>query len=236
MNESPSVSVGLSDREKKKIFAASDRHLLELAQISIKADRFNRLIDLAHLASSEKTIDLLIQLAKHHQLNAIVEDLEGLKRDLFTKSIEEKLISAKGPISDAIDTPKIKESSDKFTPKLPDQVNKESPSGILANLTPMKVVNSSLSESLVEMSSPAGIVASPTNPFAKTNNNNNSNNINNNSINNNNENNASGNVMLDYISTMLKMNSGTNNSNNKRKLDGEEQSSKKSSLANNNSE
>lgn len=189
---------GPTERERKKLFAASDRHLLELAQLSIKANKFGRLSDLAQWSSNERTIDLLIQLAQHHKLVAVVDDIERIKLDLFsTKALLPEIVT-----------------SSTLTPKLPEAVAKESPSGILANLTPLKMSTLSSSISLSDLvvssnvaSSPGGedgTVSSPSiqaNPFAKAS-----------SGNENVE--PEGNAMLDYISAMMKINGG-----NKRKAD-----------------
>ena len=209
LNEASSTS--LTDREKKKMFASSDRNLLELAQLSIKTDRLARLSDLAHWATTEKTIELLIQLAKHHKLTAIVEEIEAIKTALFrrTSVTPAKVVSNTAAMSNQHNFP------DSFnpdvtmvtmspiantwtTPRLPEVVAKESPSGILANLTPMKASGTTETTS----SSPAELVSTPSatkNPFAKNENQNPKA-----------DSNASneGNAMLDYISTMMKLNGG----------------------------
>lgn len=234
MNETSST--GLTDREKKKLFASADRHLLELAQISIKSNRLNRLSDLARWASNEKTVELLVQLAKHHKLVAIVNELENIKTELF----HPKLVSSSNNINNITTTNTINNTNvttsrvDDIanttfigilpsntttwsTPQLPEMVAKESPSGILANLTPMKTTTASAVASVEEItSSPAELAPSPSNPFAKK------------------DENISpaaavneGNAMLDYISAMMKMNS----SNGKRKADDSSyNNNKKSSL------
>lgn len=237
MNETSST--GLTDREKKKIFASADRHLLELAQISIKANRLNRLIDLARWASNEKTIELLIQLAKHHKLATIIHELENIKMELFhlkPKTAAINNISHNTIISDNSRTGQVFNTEDIAnttftgtttstswsTPHLPEMVAKESPSGILANLTPMKTTSSASVADKEIASSPAEFVSSPSNPFAKT-----SKDENVDSIVTVNE----GNAMLDYISAMMKM----NNSGGKRKAEDNNNnaSNKKSSLSSN---
>lgn len=238
MNETSST--GLTDREKKKLFASADRHLLELAQISIKSNRLNRLSDLAHWASNEKTVELLVQLAKHHKLVAIVNELENIKTELF----HPKPVSSNNTLSTTNNTTNVSNNmtttsqvddiaNSTFigalpstntttwsTPQLPEIVAKESPSGILANLTPMKATTASTAASVEEItSSPAELAPSPSNPFAKK------------------DENVSpaaaineGNAMLDYISAMMKMNS----SSGKRKADDStKNNNKKSSLGSN---
>ena len=226
MNETSST--GLTDREKKKLFASADRHLLELAQISIKSNRLNRLSDLAHWASNEKTVELLIQLAKHHKLVAIVNELENIKTELFhpkpatinnisynTNSRTGQVLNVEN-IANTTFTGTIPSTS-WSTPHLPEMVAKESPSGILANLTPMKITSASAAVEVIA-SSPAELAPSPSNPFAKTSKDENVDPVV--TVN-------EGNAMLDYISAMMKM----NNSGGKRKAeeDNNNSSNKKSS-------
>ena len=97
-----------------------------------------------------------------------------------------------------------------ITPKLPEMVAKESPSGILANLTPMKTAPPPpVGNAEVTASSPAEAIATPSNiasnPFAKTTDENQT------------TANSEGNAMLDYISTMMKLNGNSNNNNNNNK-------------------
>lgn len=203
------ISTGLSDREKKKLFASSDRQLLELAQVSIKTNQIYRLKDLACWASNEKTVELLVQLAKHHKLVAVVEDIEAIRSKLFKATV-----TSCAPANNPVVT--IPSSSACWsTPKLPDSVSKESPSpsGILANLTPIKPPNpnSNLNLEIQVASSPSELISSPSilqsNPFAK-----------------NNENlnpavvqEKDGSAILDYISAMMKMNGNATGAAVKRK-------------------
>ena len=198
INETETLNVngGLTEKEKKKLFSIADRHLLELAQISIKSERYSRLIDLAQLASNEKTIDLMIQLSKHYKLISLIDELETLKMKIF-RSVEIETEIAKQ--IQIIPQMKVVEDSS----RLPN--DSLSASGILANLTPIKT-NNALSD--VPVSSPAESAPSPlvstsnSNPFAKQENEN--------------ENKNENNVMLDYISAMMKMH---NNGSQKRKPD-----------------
>ena len=212
-------SNGLTEREKKKLLASSDRNLLELAQLSIRSNRIDRLSDLSRWASNEKTIELLVQLANHHKLAGVVEEMERIKIELFSQNREVTTIgngnlsSTLGNLSSAVgnlsSTPlafsassTVSKLSNISTSKLllPDQVCKESPSGILANLTPMKSVSGvNIASSPSELAAP-----SPSNPFAKEN----SNNLE-----------GGGNAMLDYISAMMSLN---NSGSGKFKRKGEE--------------
>ena len=214
----------------KKLFASADRHLLELAQISIKSNRLGRLSDLARWASNEKTVELLIQLAKHHRLVAVVDELENIKRELFSpKPIVSAVAAAVNTaatsyhfeeIANTTFTGSVPTGTTWSTPQLPEMVAKESPSGILANLTPMKTATISVVDEIV--SSPAELAPSPSNPFAK-------------GLNNENANPTTtvaneGNAMLDYISAMMKMNAA----GGKRKAeDSNVLASKKSTLGSN---
>lgn len=221
--ESSNIIGGLSEKEKKKLFSVADRHLLELAQISIKSDRHSRLIDLAQLASNEKTIDLMIQLCKHYKLISLIDELETLKIKIFKSKFEEPLciVNLQAQQSEEIlkDSLMSLNDNDNFsTPKI--QFNheieiKESPKGILANLTPLKIIKNPINASIDNHNpiaeSPIELASSPlnssSNPFVKlSNENKNTSTIN--------EDNVNGNVMLDYISAMIKMN---NNGSQKRK-------------------
>lgn len=212
LNETKTNSDGLTDREKKKMFASSDRNLLELAQLSIKTNRLSRLSDLANWATTEKTVELLIQLAKHHKLNSIVEEIETIRANMFRKSVNSAASTASPSVNTFInpDVTMVSmspagNSNSWITPKLPEMVAKESPSGILANLTPMKPAVSTANEPAAP-SSPAELPATPSNtsnnPFAKP------------AAAAANENqtgpNSEGNAMLDYINAMMKLNGGNN--------------------------
>lgn len=213
-------STGLTDREKKKMCASSDRNLLELAQLSIKTNRHARLSELAIWATTEKTAELLIQLAKHHKLDLVVDEIESIKTSMFrkpistsasfnvdTSSINNTHTHTNHPTTttssinpDATMVSMSPAANAWITPKLPEMVAKESPSGILANLTPRKTISEAFAPS-----SPSELPATPSNttgnPFAKPATN---------------ENQASpnsaseGNAMLDYINTMMKLNGGGN--------------------------
>ena len=219
----------MSDREKKKLFASADRHLLELAQISIKSNQLGRLSDLATWASNEKTLELLIQLAKHHKLIAIVDEIESLKVKMFKSVSASTTLVASSTTTNTTTTINNNDNSAWSTPKLPELVAKESPSGILANLTPMKtatsIKNNNLETAIV--SSPAELAPSPSiqsNPFAK---------------NNENVNPAAalpvkdGSGILDYISAMMKMNDSSSVGKRKAEESGASSGSKKSSLSSN---
>lgn len=188
INETCNDSKGLTDRERKLIFATADRHLLELSQISIKSNRIDRLVDLSRWCNNEKTIEAMIKLAAHHKLVAVVNEMEEVKMELFYKQQQQQqptlpVISATKEVSKPIVSAlKSNEMS----------VN-ESPSGILANLTPLKQHHSVLEPVVTNViSSPAELVASPTNPFAKENSQN--------------EQPEPNNAMLDYISAMMNLN------------------------------
>jgi hypothetical protein len=198
------ASVGITEKERKKLLSASDRHLLELAQLSIKAEKPFRLVDLCALASNEKTVDLLVQLAKHNRLIAIVDELESLKDRLFApEPISSTLVRSIGAIdiqSTAATTSLIAGSeSTPITAAVPMiaaatvAASKETPTGILANLTPLK----SMSECGVNPATSSPTIASSPltsgNPFAK-------------------QQpiadpvDAPSGIMVDYISTMMKLN------------------------------
>ena len=206
-------SSGLTDREKNKMLATSERLLLELALIFIKTNLGYRLSDLAHMTGNEKIIDKLIQMAQHYNLPSAAEEIELIKSQL-RKTEQEHEIKVKAaplpvlmPSSINPDVTMVAmspvASANWATPRLPELVAKESPSGILANLTPMKSSGIEVSET-VNVSSPAEIIYSPStttstnNPFAKSTANENQNY----------ENSGDSNAMKDYINAMMQLNKG----------------------------
>lgn len=211
-------SSGLTDREKKKMFATSERILLELALIFIKTNLGYRLSDLAHLTANEKIIDKLIQMAQHYNLPSAAEEIELIKSKLLKKEQEQEIkvkattlpLSMPSSINPDVTmvTMSPVASANWATPKLPELVAKESPSGILANLTPMKSGGIETAATIADVaSSPAGIIDSPStttsNPFAKSSANENQNS----------ENSGDSNAMQDYIKAMMQL----NNKGNKKK-------------------
>lgn len=186
-------SSAISEKERKKMEMASDRHLLEMAQISVKFGRFGRVVELAKLASSEKTLDLLIQLARHHKLVAVVDDLERIRYPAVKKA--EPVVQAVKEVEKEIPTIKISALSieEVSTPaKTIEKCASESPVTLLGNLTPVKNA-ATPQEAFEEEPASSSLAPSPANPFAKTEP-------------------AEPTVMLDYISTLMKMSS-------KRKVD-----------------
>lgn len=187
-------SSAISERERKKMEMAADRHLLEMAQISVKFGRFGRVVELAKMASSEKTLDLLIQLARHHKLVAVVDDLERIRYPVVKNA--EPIVQAVKEVAKEIPTTKISTMSieEVSTPaKTIEKCASESPATLLGNLTPIKNATAASQEVFEEEPASSSLAPSPANPFAKTEP-------------------AEPTVMLDYISTLMKMSS-------KRKVD-----------------
>lgn len=179
----------ISEKERKKMEMAADRHLLEMAQISVKFGRFGRVIELAKMASSEKTLDLLIQLARHHKLVAIVDALERIRYPINKVSAVAEVVK---DVIKEVETTISLPAEEASTPAKPIQkCESESPATLLGSLTPIK--NANAPEIIEEEPVSSSLAPSPANPFAK------------------NEP-AEPSVMLDYISTLMKMSS-------KRKVD-----------------
>lgn len=150
-------TAALTEKERRKCMALADRHLLELAQLSIKTEKASRLLDLARLASSDKTVDLLVQLAQHNRMIALVDELEAYKDTLTNPP------RAESPPQ----SPKVSEAAPAST-VTKDAPSLASPAGILANLTPLKF-SESLAAAPAAPSSPT-LASSPltsSNPFAR---------------------------------------------------------------------
>lgn len=144
----------LTEKERRKLDAVADRHVLEMAQLAIAAGRIGRVTELARFASSEKTIDLMIQLAKHHKLIAVVDELERM-RFKPQKIVETpQSIPQIMPESVEVEAPTVSAKEAQNAPLEPQP---------LAPLTPIKCAPSV--ESVLASSSAAPSPA-PVNPFA----------------------------------------------------------------------
>jgi hypothetical protein len=112
------------DREIRKLHLVADKHVLELIQLAIKADKPARILELCPLFLMEKSWDMAIQLVRHNRLVQLADRIEQL-RDQADQSRQEP--------------PPEKEERrlSVRTPKLPSKISMESPGTTLANLTPI---------------------------------------------------------------------------------------------------
>lgn len=116
-----SGSAGIREKEMRKIRTASDKHCLELIQLAVKADKQVRALELCSLFYNEKSFELAYQLARHNRMATLADRIEEA-RDIF-------VAKQNNP----------QEASLVETPKgIPSRIDKESPSAILANLTPVQ--------------------------------------------------------------------------------------------------
>lgn len=109
---------GLREKELRKLNTTSDKHVLELIQIAIKADKHLRALELCQLFFNPKSYDLAIQLARHHRLVGLADKIESAK---------DRSMAASTSLPDPVEG---------NTPKLPVKIQQASPSVILADLTP----------------------------------------------------------------------------------------------------
>jgi hypothetical protein len=117
-----SGSAGVREKEMRRIRTASDKHCLELIQLAVKADKQVRALELCALFYNEKSFELAYQLARHNRMATLADRIEEA-RDLF-----------------AAKQNNTQEHSLVETPKgaIPPRIDRESPSAILANLTPVQ--------------------------------------------------------------------------------------------------
>jgi hypothetical protein len=71
----------MSEKVAKKAQLTSDRHVLELIQLAIKAERHPRVLELVDLLYLEKSWDLALQLVRHSKLALLANRIEEA-RDL----------------------------------------------------------------------------------------------------------------------------------------------------------
>lgn len=135
LSPSPSTLLlgGASEKELKRLKLTSDKHVLELIQLSLKADRPGRVLELCPLFMMEKSWEMVIQLVKHHRMMHLADRIEALHEQCSSKVVE----PGSAPMSkDA--GPSRAASGTLYAPKpLPERVAIESPGTTLANLTPL---------------------------------------------------------------------------------------------------
>ncbi|PJF19605.1 hypothetical protein PSACC_00599 [Paramicrosporidium saccamoebae] len=120
---SGSLRPELADRESRRLQLASDKHVLELIQLAIRADKPARVIELCPLFLMEKSWDMAIQLVRHNRLAQLADRIENLRNKTECKT--------EVPCETRVRPALVK------TPKALSQVAIESPSTTLANLTPI---------------------------------------------------------------------------------------------------
>lgn len=113
------ASKGLREKDLRRLNSASDKHVLELIQLAIKADKPVRALELCNLFYTEKSYDIAVQLARHHRLVSLADRIDQLKDEYMRKGSEGGLV---GELA--------------TTPKLAVRLQQASPSLVLANLTP----------------------------------------------------------------------------------------------------
>lgn len=122
--------VELTDKEAKRLQVAADKHVLELIQLAIKADRPARVLELCALFQLEKSWEMAVQLVRHNRLVHLGDRIESLKDTLdqrsFARNEDESTLSR-------IEEPATRPPR---TPKLPKRIAAESPGTSLLNLTP----------------------------------------------------------------------------------------------------
>ncbi len=151
-------SDALTEKERKKLDMASDRHLLEMAQLAIRAGRIGRVVELARMVAGEKSMDLMIQLAKHHKLIAVVDDLERLRFPVnaaVVEPVQAAVIKTVEPVQVAVPSQE----------SVPLQADVQIVQEVVAPLTPIKCAPSVESVLAASSVDPSPV---PVNPFLKS--------------------------------------------------------------------
>lgn len=114
----------ISDREMRKLQLASDKHVLELVQLAIKADKPARILELCPLFMMERSWDVAVQLVRHNRLLQLADRIEMLK---------DQLASGATKPTERTEPPQNRIR----TPRMSSRLALESPGTLLANLTPL---------------------------------------------------------------------------------------------------
>lgn len=130
-------SKGLREKDIRRLNSASDKHVLELIQLAIKADKPVRALELCNLFYTEKSYDIAVQLARHHRLVSLADRIDQLK--------DEHIIKKSSDSASVLAT----------TPKLSVRLQQASPSIVLANLTPDERPSLKADETLLSEASPS---------------------------------------------------------------------------------
>lgn len=72
---------GLREKDMRRLNTASDKHVLELIMLALKADKPARALELCGLFYSEKSYDLAVQLARHHRLLTLADRMDALREE-----------------------------------------------------------------------------------------------------------------------------------------------------------
>jgi chromosome transmission fidelity protein 4 len=125
--KSNSLRPEMADRESRKLQLVSDKHVLELIQLAIRADKPARVIELCPLFLMEKSWDMAVQLVRHNRLAQLADRIENLRHKTECKSGDKVEVPYETRVTPALGK----------TLRIPSQVAVESPSTTLANLTPI---------------------------------------------------------------------------------------------------
>lgn len=120
------------EKETRRMQLTADKHILELIQLAIKADRLTRVLELCEFFLLEKSWDLAIQLARHQRLTSLANRIEELRDTL---RLQPKEIGQSNDTTASLGLPAPR------TPRaiISRMATTESPITALANLTPMAV-------------------------------------------------------------------------------------------------
>lgn len=72
---------GLREKDLRRLNTASDKHVLELIMLALKADKPARALELCGLFYSEKSYELAVQLARHHRLLTLADRMDALREE-----------------------------------------------------------------------------------------------------------------------------------------------------------
>lgn len=108
-------TAGMREKDVRRMQTQSDKHALEMIHLAIKADRHVRALELCGLLYSSRSLELAVQLARHSRLASLADRMEALGPGLAASA-------SPAAVCD--------------TPRLPLRMQRESPSLVLASLTP----------------------------------------------------------------------------------------------------
>ena len=113
----------LSERESKKLQVVADKHVLELIQLAVKADKPARVLELCGLFQLEKSWEMAVQLVRHNRFVQLADRIEALKAALNHDSLARNDVETTARLVQA--------------PRIPKRIAVESPGTSLTHLTPL---------------------------------------------------------------------------------------------------
>jgi len=116
-------TLGLREKDQRRLHQTSDKHILELVQLALRedslaTDKHGRVLELCGMFYADKGYEMVGQLLRHHRMAALGERVEMLRKDFARKQERRDELGAVE------------------TPRLPARIQLASPSLVLANLTP----------------------------------------------------------------------------------------------------